>query len=84
MEVLAKTAGYIDQLVKEAIEIRLNLNNINREEGFKLSQAWNLAIKILQSNDPDSTNNTTRGRFQDGQEKRQANIEHGREDYARG
>jgi hypothetical protein len=37
-EILAKTAGYMNKLVKEAAEIRLHLNNINREEEFKLSQ----------------------------------------------
>jgi signal transduction histidine kinase len=35
-EVLAKTAGYMDRFVKEATEIRLHANNINREKGFKL------------------------------------------------
>jgi hypothetical protein len=66
-EVLART-GYMDQLVKEAIEIQLHPNNFNREEGFKLSHEWNPAIKILQTNDMDSTNNSG-GRFQDGREK---------------
>jgi hypothetical protein len=55
-EVLAKTAGYVDQLVKEGIEIWLYSNNINQERGFKLSQAWNLTINILQSIDTDSFN----------------------------
>jgi hypothetical protein len=61
--------GYMDQLVKEAIEIRLHLNNINRVEGFKLSQAWNPAIKILQAIDTDSFNNIKQDRFQDSWEK---------------
>jgi hypothetical protein len=38
-EVLAKTSGVMNRLVKEPIEIGLRLNNINREEGFKLSKA---------------------------------------------
>jgi hypothetical protein len=76
-EVLTKTAGYMDRLIKEAIEIRMNPNNINRE-GFKLGQVWNPAIKILQTN-------TRRDRSQDGQEKqRQANTGQGTEDLTPG
>jgi hypothetical protein len=40
-EVLAKTSGYMDQLVKDVREVRLHPNNIYKEEGFKLSKAWN-------------------------------------------
>jgi hypothetical protein len=46
-EVLPKTARYMDRIVKEAIESRLDSNNINQEEGYKLSKAWNPAINIL-------------------------------------
>jgi hypothetical protein len=39
--------GYMDQVIKKAWrEICLHSNNINQEEGFKLSQAWNPAINI--------------------------------------
>jgi hypothetical protein len=39
--------GYMDQVIKKArTEICLHSNNINREEGFKLSQVWNPAINI--------------------------------------
>jgi hypothetical protein len=31
--------GYMDRLVKEAIEIQLHPNNFNRDNGFMLSQA---------------------------------------------
>jgi hypothetical protein len=37
--------------IKEATEIQLHQNNIIREEGFKLSQAWNPAVNILQTSD---------------------------------
>jgi hypothetical protein len=64
----------MDRLIKEETEIRLHPNNINREQGFKFSQAWNPAIKILQTN-------TRRDRCRDNQEKqRQANIGKGTED----
>jgi hypothetical protein len=34
---LAKVKGYVDHLVKEAIEIQLHPNNFNRDGGFMLS-----------------------------------------------
>jgi len=34
------TWGYVDCLVKEAIEIHLNKNNVNKDCGFITSQAW--------------------------------------------
>jgi hypothetical protein len=34
----------MDQIVKEVTEIQLHLNNINKEEGFKLGQAPNHQI----------------------------------------
>jgi hypothetical protein len=40
-KVPAKTSGYMDWLVKEAIGIKLHLNNVNREEGSKFNKAWN-------------------------------------------
>jgi hypothetical protein len=45
--VLDKAAGYMDRLVKEAIEIRLNTRNFNREGGFTLGQAWYPVINML-------------------------------------
>jgi hypothetical protein len=67
----------MDRLIKEAIEIRLHPNSIDREEGFKLTQAWNPAIKILQTN-------TRRDRSRNGQEKRQANTGQGAQDLTPG
>jgi hypothetical protein len=68
----------MDRLITEAIEIRLHLNNINREEGFNLSQAWNPAIEILQTN-------TRHDRSRDGQEKQwQKNTGQGTEDFTPG
>jgi hypothetical protein len=40
-------SGYMHQLVKEAIEIKLHVDNTNREEGFKLSKTWNLSTRFL-------------------------------------
>jgi hypothetical protein len=38
-QVLGKTLSYIDLHVKETIEIKLYLKDINREEVFELSKA---------------------------------------------
>jgi hypothetical protein len=45
-EVVAKTSGYMGH-VKEATEIKFLPDNINREEGFKLSKAWNPSTSLL-------------------------------------
>jgi hypothetical protein len=46
-EMLAKTSGYIDRFVTASTEIKLHLNNINREEGFIHSKAWNPSNRLL-------------------------------------
>jgi hypothetical protein len=46
-EVMAKMSDHMDLIVKEATEIILHLNNINREEGFKLSESWNPSSRLL-------------------------------------
>jgi hypothetical protein len=52
--VLDTASGYMDRLVKEAIQIILNHKNFNRDSGFTLSQAWNPVTKLLfkQETDP--------------------------------
>jgi hypothetical protein len=47
ISVLDRASGYMDRLIKEAIQIRLNQNNINRDNGFTLSWAWNPVTKLL-------------------------------------
>jgi hypothetical protein len=37
--VLDRASGYMDRLVKEAIQIRLNHKNFNTDSGFTLSRA---------------------------------------------
>jgi hypothetical protein len=46
-EILAETSDCMDRLVKEAIEIKLHLENLNREEWFILSKAWNPSTSLL-------------------------------------
>jgi hypothetical protein len=38
--VLDRYSGYVNRLVKDAIEIQLNKNNFNGVGGFMLNQAW--------------------------------------------
>jgi hypothetical protein len=54
VSVLDRASGYMDCLIKEAIQIRLNHKNFNRDNGFTLSWAWNPTTKLLfkHNNDP--------------------------------
>jgi hypothetical protein len=50
-EVLTKTSCCMDRLVREAIEINLHPNNIDREEGFELNRAWSPTTRLLSYSD---------------------------------
>jgi hypothetical protein len=47
--VLGITSSYMDRLVKEAIDIRLNNKHFNRDGGLMLSRAWHPVINTLSS-----------------------------------
>jgi hypothetical protein len=47
IDVVHSTAGYMDGLVKEAVEIQLNTRNLYRVGGFILSQAWYPVTNML-------------------------------------
>jgi hypothetical protein len=51
ISVLDRASGYMDRLVKQAFQIRLNYKNFNRDSGFTLSWAWNPVTKLLFKHD---------------------------------
>ncbi|GFG28475.1 hypothetical protein Cfor_11369 [Coptotermes formosanus] len=46
---LVKTKGYVDRLVKEAIEIKLHPNNINRDSRFMLIRVWQPLLEQIKN-----------------------------------
>jgi hypothetical protein len=53
ISMLNRASGYMDRLVKEAIQIRHNYKNFNMYSGFTLSRAWNPVTKLLFKHDTD-------------------------------
>jgi hypothetical protein len=45
----ARKKGYMDRIIKEAIEIKLHPENINKDGGFILSRAWQPAIHQIRT-----------------------------------
>jgi hypothetical protein len=46
-KILSTQSKYIDRLIKEAIEIELHPNNMDREDGLVLSRSWKPLIHSL-------------------------------------
>jgi hypothetical protein len=46
----ARVNGYMYRVVKEATELQLHLNNLNRDNGFILSKTWQPLLLQLRNN----------------------------------
>jgi len=46
-QILSNIPGYVDQLIREAVKLKVFPNNMNRKEGLNLSGSWKPPFRLL-------------------------------------